>query len=292
VKRFFYLPRKNDQLPPVIILGHGLAAQKDFGLDKFAVKFTEAGYAVITFDYRSFGGSEGEPRNLVSPTRHLEDWDSAIEYVIKNLGDKVDVNNIALWGSSFSGGHVLVTAAKSARKDHIKAVISQVPYLSALSSVVSFAGAGITPLLKVSLFSLVDLVRGLMGLSRYYLPVVSANPEDYPLLSTPSAPTYLTIVPENPRGGWENKVPAEISVKLLFYNPKAFINDLNVPTLLVAEDGDDLCSVEDVREIYKKYPEKFTYVEFKGDHFGIYNQHFEKNVQSQIQFLQTIFQEK
>jgi len=139
---FFYLPRKTDRLPPVIIMAHGFAAQKDFGLDKFAVKFTESGYAVFMFDYRSFGGSEGEPRNLVSPTRHLEDWDGAIEYVIKNLGDKVDVNNIALWGSSFSGGHVIVTAAKSARKDHIKAVISQVPFLSALSSVASFAGAG------------------------------------------------------------------------------------------------------------------------------------------------------
>jgi len=137
----------------------------------------------------------------------------------------------------------------------------------------------------------VDLVRGLLGLSRYYLPVVSDNPErDNPLLNTPSALRYMSLVPENPRGGWENKCPAEISVKLLFYNPISFIGDVNAPLLLISEDADDLCPVDDIREIQKKFNDKITYVEFKGDHFGVYLQHFEQNIQSQINFLHKLLQ--
>ena len=60
---------------------HGIAGQKDMGLEPFAELFASRGMAVLLFDYRNFGGSEGEPRNWVSPTRHLQDWDAALDYV-------------------------------------------------------------------------------------------------------------------------------------------------------------------------------------------------------------------
>ena len=60
---------------------HGIAGQKDMGLEPFAELFASKGMAVLLFDYRNFGGSEGEPRNWVSPKRHLQDWDAALDYV-------------------------------------------------------------------------------------------------------------------------------------------------------------------------------------------------------------------
>ena len=62
---WLYLPSGKRQ-PPVVIMGHGFAAEKTFGLAPFAERFLERGMAVFMFDYRNFGGSEGEPRNLVS----------------------------------------------------------------------------------------------------------------------------------------------------------------------------------------------------------------------------------
>ena len=66
---------------PVVILGHGIGGQKDMALHGFADRFASNGLAAVIFDYRTFGGSDGEPRHWVSPKRHLEDWTSTIEYV-------------------------------------------------------------------------------------------------------------------------------------------------------------------------------------------------------------------
>ena len=64
-----------------MVAAHGIAGQKDMGLEPFAETFASKGLAVLLFDYRNFGGSEGEPRNWVSPKRHLQDWDAALDYV-------------------------------------------------------------------------------------------------------------------------------------------------------------------------------------------------------------------
>ena len=64
-----------------MILGHGIGGQKDMALHGFADRFASNGLAAVIFDYRTFGGSDGEPRHWVSPKRHLEDWTSTIQYV-------------------------------------------------------------------------------------------------------------------------------------------------------------------------------------------------------------------
>lgn len=71
----------------------------------------EIGIAVFVFDYRSFGGSEGETqyRNYVCGKCHVEDYHSALAHV-RTLGGTVDTSKVGLWGTSFSGGHVLATA--------------------------------------------------------------------------------------------------------------------------------------------------------------------------------------
>jgi hypothetical protein len=62
-------------------MAHGFGAERTFGLEPFAERFAQAGLAAFVFDYRCFGDSEGQPRNLVSPRRHLQDWEAALSYV-------------------------------------------------------------------------------------------------------------------------------------------------------------------------------------------------------------------
>ena len=64
--------------PPVVIMAHGFGAERTFGLPAFAERFAAAGLATLLFDYRGFGGSDGQPRNLISPRRHVQDWKAAI----------------------------------------------------------------------------------------------------------------------------------------------------------------------------------------------------------------------
>lgn len=81
---WLYLPKApptNGARHPVVILAHGLGSQKDFGLHMYADRFAQHGIASFVFDYRTFGGSDGEPRHWVSPSRHLEDWQAAFKHV-------------------------------------------------------------------------------------------------------------------------------------------------------------------------------------------------------------------
>ena len=127
-----YLPQKTDAKPGVIILGHGFAAERAFCLPEFAQRFSDAGYAAYIFDYRCFGDSEGEPRNWVSPKRHLADWRAVVKHV--QALSEIDPGKLIIWGSSLGGGHVLKIASETPT---ISAVISQQPHVDGLALVLS-----------------------------------------------------------------------------------------------------------------------------------------------------------
>lgn len=58
-------------------MGHGTTGTRSFGLDRYARRFVEAGFAVLTFDYRHFGASEGGPRQVINVQDQLDDWRGA-----------------------------------------------------------------------------------------------------------------------------------------------------------------------------------------------------------------------
>ncbi len=91
---WLYRPAESEN-PPVIIMAHGLAACRSYGLPTFAERFAAEGYAVFVFDYRGFGDSAGEWRNNVDVNRHGEDWDAAIAHVKTLPG--IDAERIILW---------------------------------------------------------------------------------------------------------------------------------------------------------------------------------------------------
>ena len=113
---------------PVVVMGHGFGGTKDSGLAPFAERFTAAGLDVLAFDYRGFGASEGEPRQSLSVTRQLEDYHAAVDAA--TALDGVDAAKVALWGASFSGGHVLRVAAD---RDDVGAVVALTPLTSGLA---------------------------------------------------------------------------------------------------------------------------------------------------------------
>ena len=107
---WLYRPRNASGDVPCVIMGHGFAATRDAGIAPFAEAFAAAGYAAFIFDYRHFGASGGEPRQLLNPKREIQDWLSALAFVRGLDGIRADA--IALWGTSFGGGLVTVAAAQ------------------------------------------------------------------------------------------------------------------------------------------------------------------------------------
>ena len=125
LRGWFYPAGGTGGSAPAVVMAHGFSAVKEMYLDRFAEVFAAAGLNVLVFDNRNFGASDGEPRQEIDPWAQVRDYRHAITYA--STLPEVDAARIGIWGSSYSGGHVLVVAAIDRR---VKAVVGQVPLVS------------------------------------------------------------------------------------------------------------------------------------------------------------------
>lgn len=271
-----WLP-KGVENPPIIVMAHGFGGIADAGLQPFAQRFGENGYAVLVFDYRGFGHSGGAPRHWVSARRHLEDWAAAIAHA-RSL-PQVDADRLVLWGVSLAGGHVLQTAAKDHR---ISAVIAQVPHV-----------AGPASLLRVPLWTqarlavagVADLIGGAFG-RPHYAAIVGHPGEAAALSSADAWEGYHALLPEN--APWENKVRARIFLELAFYNPILHVRRIAAPTLVIGGANDTIVPAGAARAAARRIPNaRFEMLE--SNHFQPhYGEVFEKNIALQLGFLSEV----
>ncbi len=91
-----------------VIILPGFTANKEMRLPDFAMAFNEAGYVVMTVDYRGFGASEGA-RGEVRPLERVEDVKNAVTYLA--LQPQVDRDKIGMIGVCFGGGVACYVAA-------------------------------------------------------------------------------------------------------------------------------------------------------------------------------------
>ncbi len=120
------LPDQGEGPWPAIVQGPGWLGLHDAKLyERYHKSFTAAGYAVLVFDYRGFGDSEGE-KGLVMPQRQAEDIRNAITYM--QTRSEVDPNRIGLFGSGGTGGAVPIYVA--AVDQRVKCVVSNYAFAS------------------------------------------------------------------------------------------------------------------------------------------------------------------
>lgn len=124
LRGYYYIPSAEPPWP-IIIMSHGFGVVKEMALPDVASEFADSGFGVMLYDHRNLGASDGEPRQEIDPFSQLADARDAIT-VAQSL-DGVDPQRVGIWGTSYSGGHVLVLAATDAR---VRAVVSQVPTVS------------------------------------------------------------------------------------------------------------------------------------------------------------------
>jgi pimeloyl-ACP methyl ester carboxylesterase len=271
---WLYLP-ETTQKPPVVVMAHGFAAERSFRLPAYAEKFTDKGLAVFVFDYRDFGDSQGSPRNLVNPFRHIQDWRAAIAHVRTLKG--INTEKIGLWGTSFSGGHVIVAASKDPK---ISAIVSQVPWMDGISSarMMSFQYT-----IKSILFAFRDILRIITLRKPYYVPVVG-DPDTFAVMNSPdSKPGYMALVPENSQ--WKNQCPARALLYLTIYRPLSFARKVKCPALLIMAEKDFGISPKAVEKCAQRM-KKATLLRLPVGHFEPYvGELFEQVSEKQADFL-------
>ena len=126
LKGLLRLPTEGDGPWPGIVQGPGWMGLHDSKLyERYHQSFTDAGYAVLVFDYRGFGDSEGE-RGLVFPLRQAEDVRNAITYM--QTREEVDPNRIGLFGSAGTGGAIPIYVASIDRR--VKCVVCNYAFAS------------------------------------------------------------------------------------------------------------------------------------------------------------------
>ncbi|MGH8453188.1 MAG: alpha/beta hydrolase, partial [Nevskiales bacterium] len=254
---------------------------RDAGLQPYAEKFVAAGYVVLLFDYRHFGASDGEPRQLLSIGRQLDDWAAAIHFARGLSG--VDPAKIALWGSSFSGGHVLVAAARDGK---VAAVSSQGPMMDGLAAalnVVRYAGLGM--LLKLSALAVLDQVKGLLGLAPVYVPLIAAPGQLAAMSSHDSLSGYHAIVPPH----WRNEMTARLLLYLASYRPIGHAGKLPCPILILACMKDSVAPVSAALATAKKAGDKAELKQYDIGHFDIYvGEGFARSSADQLAFFNRV----
>jgi fermentation-respiration switch protein FrsA (DUF1100 family) len=257
-----------------VVMAHGLSAVRDQRLPAYAERFAQAGLAVLLFDYRYFGASGGEPRQLVDIGRQLEDWRTAIAYA-RRLDS---IRHVGLFGSSFAGGHVLQLAADDL--GDVAAVVAQCPMTDGLLASL------MTPpktALKLGRAALQDQLGSLAG-RRPKLIKAAGRPGELAVMSSPdTVPGFESITP--PDSTWVNAVAARIGLNIGLYRPGRHAARITCPLLVCLCEHDALVSVKATEKVAQAAPQG-ELARFPVGHFEIYTgDWFERAVSRQAEFL-------
>jgi dienelactone hydrolase len=275
ISAWLYLPADKPDPSACIVMAHGLGGTKAKGLERYAERFQDAGFAALVFDYRGWGDSDGEPRGLIWVPNQLADYAAAVAYARGR--EEIDEGRIALWGTSFSGGHVVATAARDQR---IACVVAQCPALDGHAAVeMAFKRVGLD--LRVLVHAQRDLVRSWLGLSPHKIPVVG-RPGDVALMTTPDAvDAYEELLPPD----YVNEACARIAIRADKYRPVKQASAVRCPALFQICGQDDLVPVSSIEQTAEIMGALAEVKRYPIDHFAIYTgKPFETSVTDQVTF--------
>lgn len=246
---------------PTIVMAHGFSAVKEQVLPEFAERFVNAGFAVLVFDYRYFGDSEGEPRCQLFPLEMVEDYRNAITWVCEQ--PHVDLDRIGVWGTSFSGGLVAYVGTFDRR---VRAIVAQVP---SIINAESRRAMDPDKWDSVGEFLLQERIARYKTGTVNYMKVVA--PEGEPCI-LPGKETYDAFMElKDLAPNWRNQITLESLEKIREFNPASLIH-LLAPTalLIIAAEKDSLIPLESVKAAYERAADPKELIVLPIKHFDIY----------------------
>jgi pimeloyl-ACP methyl ester carboxylesterase len=263
-----YLPATTDTLVgpdgwPCVVMAHGFGGTRDCALLGFAEGFAAAGLDVLAFDYRGFADSTGSPRQLVSHRRQRRDYHAAIAAARKM--SRVDPERIVLWGTSYSGGHVVAVAARDGR---VAGAISMTPAMDGVAALAQMARTASPREMRWAITNgLRDALRGATGRAPHHVPIV-ARPGSAAVFTAPGAEEALLAV-AGP--AWRNAVCARSVFGLPFNRPIRSAPRLECPLLIQVGTEDTIAPTDDARRTAAKAGHRAELREYPVDHLDVYD---------------------
>lgn len=274
---WFYEPDDAEAPGPVVVMAHGLGGVKEMRLDAFAERFCAAGYRVLVFDYRHFGESEGEPRQLLDIQRQLDDWTAAL-FHLRSL-PQVDPRRIVLWGTSFSGGHVIEVAR---RDGDVAAVISQCPFTDGFASALRL---GLRSAVKVTVLAVRDMIRAYRGLEPLRVALAGRRGQAALMTAKDALPGYTALMP----AGYDHPdlVAARVGARIPFYYPGRAAAELECPALFCVATKDSVAPAR-ATVWHVQRARRGRIIRYATGHFDLYREPwFDDVVSDQVDFLRS-----
>jgi uncharacterized protein len=270
LRGWLYTPERAKGPVPTVVMAHGFSAVKEMYLDRFAEVFSEAGLAALVYDNRNFGASDGQPRQEIDPWHQVRDYRHAITWA--SARPEIDESRIGVWGSSYSGGHVLTVAAIDRR---VKCVVSQVPLVS--------GSRNLKRLIRADMFAQVhqqfdaDREARFKGEAPMMMPVVAEDPMAPAALPTADSWQWFTETGRTRAPSWRNEVTLRTVEMLGEYEPGDYVARISpTPLLMLIADGDHLAIAEEAFIAYNRALEPKRILVLNGGHFDAYVHDFER----------------
>ncbi|KAE8327834.1 Alpha/Beta hydrolase protein [Aspergillus sergii] len=272
LRGWFFTPSSFSGKLPCLVMAHGFAAQNETGRGNSWSISRRTRLSLFAYENRCIGASDGEPRRGIVPSLQLSDYADAITFA--QTLPEVNPNNIAIWGSSYSEGHVLTVSAVDRR---VKAVISQVPLISGWETFHRIHRSDFIPGLN-KLFSeqSVSFYRQARakGEEPGRLPVVDKDSRALSVL--PSEGSFVGYSSGLP-SGWRNDV--------ILKRHSEHISP--TPLLMVVADTDVVTTTDLAHNAFARAKEPKQLHLLTAGHSDRYDGHiYDKNVSIQIKFLE------
>jgi fermentation-respiration switch protein FrsA (DUF1100 family) len=251
---WLYRPPSESAPVACVVMAHGFSLTRHDGLAAYAERLAEAGIAVLVFDHRYLGDSGGEPRQRFRKREQLEDWRAAVGYA-RTL-DGVDPRRIVLWGFSFSGGHVVETAAADGGVAAMLVLCPMVDGLARAMSTPPALSAWLTP-------------RALADqLGRHNLVAVTGQPGEHAAMTLPGeADGFAASVPEG--SPWRNEISPGVFLSVAMHRPLTRARSLRAPLWVGLGEQDVSVSMRGAERLAERAP-KGELHRYPYDHFGAF----------------------
>lgn len=235
-------------------MAHGFSLTRHDGLPAYAEGLAAAGAAVLVFDHRYLGDSGGTPRQRFRKSEQIEDWRAAVAFA-RTL-DGVDPARIVLWGFSFSGGHVVETAAADPQ---VAASMVLCPMLDGLARVRST-----TP--KLSAWMVPKALADQLG--RHNLVPVTGAPGELAAMTLPGeSDGFHAAVPSG--SPWRNEISPGLFLTIGLHRPLTLAKRLRAPLWVGLGEQDVSVSRRAVERLAERAPEAELH-RYPYDHFGAF----------------------
>lgn len=271
-----YLPSSASGTVPVVIAHSGIGSVAE-GIYELAPIFTDSGSAVLFYDHRGFGYSDGEPRQDIDPVQFARD----LRDVITMLADdpRIDADQISLLGLSLGGLVSLLVAGTDRR---VASVVAIVPPISGHSARGLFPTSALDQL-DASLES--DRREQLHGGAPLTLQTSGER--------VPGGPDVMFDDPE----GWafvqrymslpsfRNELTLASVGRVFDVEVSPYARRIAAPLLMVLASSDTVAPVADAREFFEDVPGIKELWEYPGQHYGILLDHYREIIVRSAQWL-------